>query len=198
MSSKILFLLIILSSAADAITINPYFEADLPNPAVSFTKSKEGTFVEVIVNEWQDTAHTKEGIKKYIFQQGFDYSKHQGFIRTFTPDRILVNETYSAEYDGMVAREELLEAFEIFKSNPEILKILSATDETITLHGGFNYADKQESAACHAGSRCVHVFASIPTNSVLAHAIVKLVDKSVPYPHFDMEQFENNKKEVMQ
>jgi hypothetical protein len=193
---KILALIFSMTVSVGDLKFETIYEQDLPNAAIAITESNDGEFIEVIVNEWQDTAHTQDGIKKYIFQQGYDYSKKQGFIRTYSTDRKLINETYSADYDGMVVREELLQAFEIFKSNHDILKLLMSTDEVIRLHGGFNYADKNKSDYCYKGSRCVHVFASTLNHPVLAHAIVKLTDKSIPYPHFDMEQFKKKNKKV--
>ncbi|VAW44314.1 hypothetical protein MNBD_GAMMA02-1210 [hydrothermal vent metagenome] len=167
----------------------PSFEEDLTNPAVKFTLDKKGGFKEVVVLRWHDSVYTKNGHINYTFEQGFDYPKKQGFIRTYDAENKLINEDYSYKYDGIVAREELLQVFEIFKSNPSVKKILAEIKEPITLHGGFSYADKEESQPCYSGNRCVHVFASIPSNSVAAHAIVKLTDKSVPYPHFDAEMY---------
>lgn len=182
---KIYLLLICLG--VNAQQFEPYYEADLPNPAINITKDKDGNFVEVTVNEWHDSVYTKEGNKNYIYRQGYNYKKKQGFIRTFSTDNKLLVEKYSEKYDGMVVREEMLQAFELFKHDPTISKLLKSTKEPITIHGGFNYEDSEKVAACSPGNRCVHVIASTPTIAVLAHAIVKLVDKSVPYPTYDTD-----------
>ena len=184
---KLTVILILFSTAAVALEFEPYYEADLPNLAVKITKDEQGNFIEVTVNEWHDSVYTKEGHKNYIFQQGYDYSRKEGFIRTYSPERTLINETYSYRYDGMVVREEMLQAFELFKTNADVLKLLSAVNEPITLHGGFNFEDENADMPCYPGNRCVHVFASTPSVAVVAHSIVKLADKTVPYPAYDTD-----------
>ena len=82
----------------------------------------------------------------------------------------------------------MLQAFELFKTNPDVLKLLSNVNEPITLHGGFNYEDDNSDMPCYPGNRCVHVFASTPKIAVVAHSIVKLVDNSVPYPAYDTDE----------
>lgn len=184
---KILFLLWLCLNA-HAQQIEPYYEADLPNPAIEIIKDEVGNFKEVTVNEWQDSVYTKEGNKDYIYRQGYDYSKKQGFIRTYTLNRELVFEEYSAKYDGMVVREEMYQAFELFQNDSDVAKLLNSAKEPITIHGGFNYEDNQQQGECSPGNRCVHVIASTPTIPVLAHAVVKLSDKTVPYPEYDTDQ----------
>lgn len=195
--------MILLNNADGSPQFKPCFEADLPNPAIALTRDSTNEIIEVVVNEWKDYVYMKEGSKHLIFQQGYDYSKKQGFIRTFSINKQLINEQYSAEYDGMVAREELLVAFEIFKKTTELQSIFNSANEPITLQGGFNYTDPNINDACYMGNRCVHVFASTSENSILAHAIVRLNDKSIPYPFFDLEihnqnrqELKNNKKEA--
>ncbi|MCX7553941.1 hypothetical protein OS175_08620 [Marinicella sp. S1101] len=185
---KLILLTFLVTLPAWSQQFEPYFEADLPNPAIAITKDDAGEWLEITVNEWHDSVYTKTGNKHYIFQQGYNYKKKQGFIRTYTPERELVNEKYAAEYDGMVVREEMLEGFEIFKKNPQVKALLKNAEEPITLHGGFNFEDDNKHEPCYKGNRCVHVFASTPTISVLAHAIVKLSDRSVPYPSYDIDE----------
>ena len=185
---KILGLTWLLMQPVEQLEFEPYYEADLPNPAIEITRDEQGHWLEVTVNEWHDSVYTKEGHKDYIFQQGYNYAKKAGFIRTYTPDKKLVNEKYAPEYDGIVVREEMLKGFELFKQNPQVMAQLQTSDEPITLHGGFNFEDDNAHEPCFKGNRCVHVFASTPTISVLAHAIVKLSDESVPYPTYDTDE----------
>lgn len=180
-------LLTAMTVTSSAIEIEPYYDADLPNPAINITKDEQGNFLEVTVNEWHDKVYVQGEYKNYVFHQGYDYSKKQGFIRTYSDDMQLINETYSHQNDGMVVREEMMQAFEIFKSNETVLQLLVTAEQAITIHGGFNYEDPKEDQPCFVGNRCVHVFASTPNVPVLAHAIIKLVDQSVPYPLYDMD-----------
>ena len=178
----------LISSNAMGVKFANHFEADLPNPAVNITKDENGNFIEVTVNEWHDSVYTKEGNKNYIFHQGYDYSRKEGFIRTYTSDKKLVNENYSNQIDGMVVREEMMIAFELFKKHPMVKKLLEQHDETITLHGGFNFEDDNANQPCFPGNRCVHVFASSDSKAIVAHSIVKLADQTVPYPAFDTDE----------
>ena len=97
----------------------------------------------------------------------------------------MVDEVKQVEGGGMASREEIMLSFEIFKNHPEIHQVLAKQDEPIKLFGGFGYIDKQADQACYQGKRCVHVFAHTKSKSMVAHAIVKLSDKSIPYPDFD-------------
>ena len=169
---KYLSMLVLISTSSLALKIEPYYEADLPNLAIDITRDDTGKFIEVTVNEWHDTIYTKEGTKNYIYRQGYNYQKKKGFIRTYSPEMKLLFEEYSEKNDGMVVREEMLVAFDLFKADSTVAKLLSDTNEPITIHGGFNYEDKKPTEACYPGNRCVHVIASTPSVAVLAHAIV--------------------------
>ncbi|VAW39167.1 hypothetical protein MNBD_GAMMA01-1749 [hydrothermal vent metagenome] len=170
-----------------SIEIAALNDADLPNPAISISYDDSKNMVAVIVNEWHDKVDTPNGRKQYKFQQGYDYTKKQGFIRSFNQAGKMLNETYSARYDGMVTREEMLIAFEIFKKQQNVIDKLKKEDGIIILHGGFNYEDKQADQPCYQGNRCVHVFASSKKTAIVSHSVIKLVDASVPYPEYDTD-----------
>ncbi len=183
---KIIALLLYMQTAA-AIEYAEYNEADLPNPAEAIQRDEAGNIVEVTINRWQDRVKTAEGDKLYEYRQGYNYQKKQGFIRTFTLQGDLVHEEYARRIDGMVSREEMLKAFELFKADPFQQTLMAAEEQAIVLHGGFNFEDDEEGEPCFKGNRCVHVFASTPKTTVVAHAIVRLTDNSIPYPTFDTD-----------
>ncbi|WP_154223306.1 hypothetical protein [Marinicella rhabdoformis] len=178
-------IVIMASITVNAIEYVPIRDADVSEPAMSITKDKEGAWLEVTAREWQDVVFTDDGEKSYIYQQGYNYQKQKGFLKTYTTDRKLVNEVYTPESGGMVSREELMKAFEIFKNHDAIHETLAKEITPIYIFGGFGYADKTPNAACYLGQRCVHVFAHTDSKDMIAHAIVKLNDQTIPYPDFD-------------
>ncbi len=188
---KIILLLIGLSNAVCAIEYREFTEQDLPNPAKKITLDEQGNWLELTVNEWKDVIETKEGKKKRVFTQGYNYQKRQGFIRSHSLEGQLLSEVYSADFDGMVTREEMMLAYDLFKNHETAKKILEAQNEPIELQGGFNYADQGEGKPCSKGLRCVHVFASTPTKALILHSVVRLTDKSIPYPEFNHHQKKN-------
>lgn len=188
-------ILLTISITVMAIEYVPTREADVSDPALAITKDNDGNWLEITTREWQDVVLTDEGEKSYVYQQGYNYQKQQGFLKTYTTDKKLVNETYGAQNGGMVSKEELLLAFELFKKHEAIHNVLAKEKTPIYVFGGFGYADKSSKAACYYGQRCVHVFAHTDTKEMIAHAIVKLNDRTVPYPDFDGLN-DKNKKEV--
>lgn len=185
MKSITITFLLSMMTAVSAIEYVPIKESDISEPAIAITKGKNGQWLEITSREWQDVVYTENGNKSYIYQLGYNYEKQKGFLRTFTPQRKLVNETYNAMTGGMVTREELMKAFEIFKKNKMVVSILEKESAPIYIFGGFGYADKHKDQACYYGQRCVHVFAHTDDNELIAHAIVKLNDDTVPYPDYD-------------
>lgn len=169
------------------------YQADLPNNALEISRDDNGEIQRVTVNRWYDRVKTDDGMAYRKFEQGFDYSKKQGFIYTYDADGKKLNEAWSSEIDGMVTREELMNAFELFKQNDTVRKHFAETELRIIVHGGFNFQDDTE---CKAGNRCVHVFASTDKVAIIAHSIVRLTDSKVVYPDFDMDEeiWKNGKK----
>lgn len=192
---KSLLVLFCCLNCAHAIEYASINKADLSNPALNITTDDQGQWLEITASEWHDVVFTDEGEKPYLYRIGYNYKMQQGFLRTYTPDMKLVSEVYDKKTGGMVSREELLLAFDIFKADPDIQAVLAKENEPINVFGGFGYADKLPEQACYIGQRCVHVFAHTKSRSMVAHAIVKLNDKSIPYPDFDGI---NNKNEVIQ
>ncbi|MCF6299803.1 MAG: hypothetical protein L3J52_01560 [Proteobacteria bacterium] len=185
---KTLFIVSLLYSfQVFSIEIAPLNDADLPNPAVKISYDDSKKITEVIVNEWHDRVDSPSGRKQLKFQQGYDYTRKEGFIRSYDLSGKLLNETYSASYDGMVTREEMLLAFEIFKTQKNVIDKLKKEEGVIVLHGGFNYEDSQADQPCYQGNRCVHVFASSKTTAIVSHSVIKLTDGSVPYPEYDTD-----------
>ncbi len=170
---------------AHAIEYDKIYEQDLSAPALKITKDEHGNWLEITTNQWHDVVYTDEGEKSFVYQQAYNYQKQTGILRVYTPDMKLVEEVSQVEGGGMASREEIMRSFEIFKKHPEIHQVLAKEDEPIKLFGGFGYIDKQADQACYQGKRCVHVFAHTESKSMVAHAIVKLSDQSVPYPDFD-------------
>ncbi|MDJ1140433.1 hypothetical protein [Marinicella marina] len=188
---KYIYILLLTSltfNPALALEILPFYESDLPPWAIAIKKNESGEFLEVTTNQWHDKVMTDEGEKRFIYRQGHDYIKRQGFLRTYTHDEQLVNEVYDVENDASVIREEIFIAFELFKMHPEIRKLLIDEGQPIILNGGFNYLDKEPTQPCYFGNRCVHVMASSANTAMVAHAVVRLSDKSIPYPHFDTDK----------
>ena len=179
---KLLISLAVIGSHALAIEYAPIYDQDLSNPAIKITQDEQGNWIEITTNQWHDVVYTDEGKKSYVYQQAYNYQKQVGFMRVFTPEMELVSESQNPMGGGMVSREELLAAFEIFKSNPLINEQM---EQEIKLFGGFGYVDKNKQDPCYQGQRCVHVFAHTESKTMVAHAIVKLNDHSVPYPDYD-------------
>jgi len=182
---KLLISLAMIGSSAAAIEYKPIFEHDLSNPAIKITQDEQGNWIEITTNQWHDVVYTNEGKQTFVYQQAYNYQKEIGFLRVFTTEMELVSESQNPLGGGMVAREELLAAFEIFKSNPAINEQLKKEKEAIYLFGGFGYLDKNKQDPCYQGQRCLHVFANTQSKALVAHAIVKLNDHSVPYPDVD-------------
>ena len=197
MKSKLTILLLTITFTAIGIEYVPTREADISDPALSISKDKDGEWLEITTREWHDVVLTDEGEKSYIYHQGYNYKKQKGFIKTYTTDKKPVNEMYGADTGGMVSKEELMLAFDIFKKHGDIHKILAKETTPIYVFGGFGYADKSPKGACYNGQRCLHVFAHTDTKEMIAHAIIKLNDKTVPYPDYDGLN-DKNKKEVKQ
>jgi hypothetical protein len=194
MDKRLIFLCLICSSAG-AIDFAPIYDQDLSNPAIKITRDEQGNWLEIITNQWHDVVYTDDGKKSYIYQQAYNYQKQTGFLRTFTPDMQPVSETQNPMGGGMISREELLVAFKIFKSNPVVIKLLEQEKEPIKVFGGFGYVDKNKQEPCYQGQRCVHVFAHTESKTMVAHAIVKLNDQSVPYPDYDGLMKQKEEKE---
>ncbi len=195
--NKILFCLTFFSTIAiSAEDFKVTYPADLPNEAIEISHDENGELLRVTVNRWTDRVKTDEGMAYRTFEQGYDYSKKQGFIYTFDENDNKIGEAWSVDIDGMVTREELMVAFDLFKNNETVKNHFSETDMQIILHGGFNFQDNSE---CNAGNRCVHVFASTDKVAILAHSIVRLSDSTVVYPDFDMdkEAWKNGKRRGM-
>jgi len=184
---SILVLTVMLTSISSAYEFDKISEYDLPSPAVKIVRDKNNDFKDVVVRVWSDQIETESGKKYYTYQQGYSYAKKQGYLRTLDKDGSVVHEAYSIKNDGGVSREEVLLAFELFKAHPDIQKQLSGVKERLYIYGGFNYLDQDEKAPCYWGNRCLHVFVSTKSDPVLAHAIVRLTDKTIPYPRFDTE-----------
>ncbi len=188
--SLMLFLWINTSVAIEYV---PQREEDLPQPAVNIIY-QDSKIVEVLVDEWKDTVLLDGERRQFSYQQGYNYNKKQGFSRTVNPDGSIYHEKYSVDYSLMVSKEEMMTAFEIFKSHPKVIKILNEETLPISLYGGFSYKDEKIDEPCYKGNRCVHIMASSSANSLVIHSIVKLNDKTVPYPVFDMEHLKRGKK----
>ncbi len=194
---KTVMLLLCLSSTAWAIEYREFTEQDLPNPAKKITLDGQGNWLELTVNEWKDVVETKEGKQKRIFTQGYNYQKRQGFIRVHSFQGELLNETYSEEYDGMVTREEMMLAYDLFKKHEVNRKVLEQQNEPIELQGGFNYADQGKGQPCSIGLRCVHVFASTPSKPLILHSVVRLTDQTIPYPEFNLHLKKQKNKTII-
>jgi len=192
---RIVFSMVLFSlmSMVHAVEFLPLAENDVPNPAKKITLDNQGNWLEITVNEWKDRVKTEAGVKKYVYRQGYNYQKQQGFVRVYTLDQKLVSEEYSVDYDGMVAREEMLVAYDLIKKDPTIQAVLEQHDEVIELQGGFNYADVGDDQICSKGQRCVHVFANTPTKALILHAVVRLSDRTVPYPVLDPKKLKKRK-----
>ncbi len=181
-------IMLLIGTTAQAVEYAPIRNQDLSAPALNVTEDDQGNWLEITASEWRDVVYTDEGQASYVYQMGYNYQKQQGFLRTYTPDMQLVSEVYNAQSGGMVSREELLLAFELFKAHPEINQVLASEQALIHLYGGFGYADQHADGVCYQGNknrRCVHVFAHTDSKSMVAHAIVKLSDRTIPYPDFD-------------
>jgi hypothetical protein len=189
-----LLILMTLTGQLQAIEYDKVYEQDLSANALKITRDEQGNWLEITANEWHDVVFTEQGEKAYIYQQGYNYQKQSGFLRTYTPDKKLVSEVWSPEGGGMVSREEILLSFELFKKHPEINQVLAKENEAIKLFGGFGYVDNEPNQACYQGKRCVHVFAHTDSKTMVAHAIVKLSDQTIPYPDFD--GLYNKKEEI--
>ncbi len=192
MKTTLTMLLLLLAFNCAGIKYMPVEDADLPNSAVEIILNESGEWHELVINDWQDVVSTPKGKHKYRYQQGFNYTKKQGFIRTFEMNGQLVNEQYGVDYDGRMSKEEMLVAYEIFKSHPDIKQQLAHFKVPIMLQGGFNYAVDESDMPCSKGMRCVHVFAHTAIEPLVAHAVIRMTDRSVPYPQFNHHQ--NNKK----
>lgn len=177
--------LVLIFNSTLAVEFLPLSEHDVPNPAKSISLDEQGNWLEITVNQWKDRVRTDDGMKSYQYEQGYNYQKKQGFVKVYTLDKELVSQDYSVDYDGMVAREEMLIAYNLVKKNPVIQAVFAKQDEAIELQGGFNYTDSKEGQACSKGERCVHVFANTATKALVLHAVVRLSDRTVPYPMFD-------------
>ncbi|MGJ8663260.1 MAG: hypothetical protein ACSHWU_06405 [Marinicella sp.] len=194
MKSIIIICGLILVQTVNAVEFKAYGEHDVPNPAKKITLDDAGNWLEITVNEWKDRVKTDDGLVNYLYKQGYNYQKQEGFVRIYSLDNKLISEKYSVDYDGMVAREEMLLAFELVKTHPVTSAILEQQAEVIELQGGFNFVDKNNDEACSKGKRCVHVFANTPTKSSILHAVVRLSDKTVPYPVIDTDTMKKRKK----
>ncbi len=191
-SFSLLLILLTLGSVAQGVTFGTIAEADWPNKAKKITTNEKGEWLEITINDWQDVVSTADGQKKYRYTQGYDYQKKQGFVRTYGLDGQLVNETYGPEYDGRMTREEMEVAYDLFKKHPDVLKSLAEIKETIHLQGGFNYAEETPNRPCSLGQRCVHVFAHTNTKELVVHAVVRMTDRSIPYPNFNHNKKREN------
>ncbi len=170
-----------------AVDFLPHSQADLPSPALHI--SYDGTeFEEVLVNEWKDVVMIDGKKRQFLYQQGYNYKKKEGFSRTINSDGSTYHEKYSVDHITMVSLEEMMVAFEIFKNHPDVKKILSKETLPISIYGGFSFNDKKKNEPCYKGTRCVHIMASSENNALLVNSIVKLNDKTVPYPVFDMNE----------
>ena len=182
---KIILVLSFFSFQSIAVEkFNTVYQADLPNKAIEISYDKKGKIKQVTVNRWNDRVKTKDGQVYYTFEQGYNYQKKQGFTRVLDTKGKLVKETWDNKIDGMVTREEMFVAFDLFKQNKKVQNHFKETQSVITIHGGFNFEDDKQ---CKVGNRCVHVFASTPTVAILAHSIVRLTDANVVYPDYDMD-----------
>lgn len=183
---KVFFILLILMAfQVAAIEYDQIYDYDLSTPAIKITKDDQGNWIEIITSQWHDVVQTEQGEKSYVYQNAYNYQLKTGFLRTYTPAMELVSEVKMPGGGGMASREEILLSFELFKKHPEIQQVLAQEKEPIKLFGGFGFQDQKPEQACYLGQRCVHVFAHTDTKALVAHAIVKLNDQSIPYPDFD-------------
>jgi hypothetical protein len=164
---------------------NTIYQADLPNKALDISYSKDGKIIQVTSNKWTDRVKTKQGQVYRTFVQGYNYEKKKGFTRVFDAKGELVEENWDKKINGMVTREEIFIAFDLFKNNSTVKNHFKETQLQITIHGGFDFEDQSE---CKVGNRCVHVFASTPKVAILAHSIVRLTDSKVVYENYDMDK----------
>ncbi len=193
---KKIFIFLVFSYALTGLAsdkFQPLYQADLPNKAINISYQDNGLIDRITVSSWNDRIKTDQGKVYRTFKQGFSYKKKQGFIQTYDTNGLLLNEKWSINIDGGIAQEEMLKAFELFKKNETVMKHFKETELMIRVYGGFNFADEKE---CKLGSRCVHVFASTPEVGILAHSIVRLTDKKVVYPDFDMHPKQAFKHQV--
>ena len=188
---KLIVLLLLSTHSLAEEKFNKIFTADVPPSAIEIIYKEDGEFLQVTADSWTDRIKTEKGLRYHKFEQGYNYDKKQGFIKVFDEENNLIQETWDKNIDGGVAKEELLKAFELFKSNEVVKKQLKMADSNITIHGGFNYQDRLE---CQVGNRCVHVFASTNTVAILAHSVVRLADNSIAYPDFQNNKLINKKE----
>lgn len=167
------------------------YQADLPRKAMDISYYDSGKIKELIISTWNDRIKTETGQTYYKYEQGYSYEKKQGFLKVYDLDGKLIEEKWDKAIDGGISQEEALVAIDLFKKNDAVKRQFSTTEKELVIYTGFNFLDKTE---CSQGNRCVHVFASSPDVSVLAHSIVRLTDLSVPYPEYSMETTYKNQK----
>ncbi len=182
---KLIWLILLLSNTVDGIEYKPLFDEELPDPAYKITLDDDGNWLELTVDIWVDVIHTDAGKLKRKYAQGYNYHKKQGFMRVYDLDGKLLSEVYGVDYDGSITKEEMLLAFDLFKAHPTVQGILQKEQGPIELFGGFTYADKGEDQPCSRGLRCVHIFANNESKPIILHSIVRLTDRTIPYPTYN-------------
>ncbi|MFK8013400.1 MAG: hypothetical protein AB8B80_15270 [Marinicellaceae bacterium] len=167
-------------------TFQTLYQSDLPRKAFHIEYDDSGKIVELITSQWNDRIKTEDGGKAYVkYEQGYNYHKKQGFFKKYDNAGKLISEKWDKSIDGGVAQEEVLIAFDLFKNNDVVKSQFATNDEDIMIYGGFNFVDETE---CAPGNRCVHVFATTFSRTILSHSVVRLTDSKVVYPIFDKEK----------
>jgi hypothetical protein len=135
-----------------------------------------------LLHSWYDSIKTPEGEVPRRVDILFDYRHARALEQWYTLDgRLFWSRTFVVN-PPTASEEEIEEAFDIVRADPEMIPILRRF--SAVLDGGF-VIEEGRGKACGPGARCLLIQVLSPDRSGLIRAMgVDLVKRNIPYPTF--------------
>jgi hypothetical protein len=135
-----------------------------------------------LLRTWYDSVKTPDGDVVQRVDMLYDYRKAAAFERVYGADGRLIRERRIVVNPPTPSQEEIQEAFEIVRADPEFARVIDRFKAD--LEGGF-VIEEGRGTACGPGARCLLIQLLSPDHSGLIRVVgVDLVKRSIPYRLF--------------
>jgi hypothetical protein len=135
-----------------------------------------------LLRTWYDSVKTPDGDVVQRVDMLYDYRKAAAFERVYDADGRLIRERRIVVNPPTPSQEEIQEAFEIVRADPEFARAIDRF--SAELEGGF-LIEEGRGTACGPGARCLLIQMLSPDRSGSIRVMgVDLVKRSIPYRAF--------------
>jgi hypothetical protein len=137
-----------------------------------------------LIRSWEETVKDPDGreVPRRV-DVLFNYAKGAGYELFYAPNGALTGSLQLGVGHPSPSGEEIEEAFEIVRIDPEFAKIFKRFK--VVFEGGFLLTETTRSGPCGPGSRCLRVFMlSSDRAGTIRQVVVDLVPQRVVYNDF--------------